>query len=147
MKTVRRALLRHCQRPYLWLIKCIGLIVPRRLRADWREEWEAELRYREELLAEWDNLNWRTKLDLLRRSIGVIPSSFNLLRGVDVYAPIGQWNNPALQSRRAALGLHGIGRLKPGVISPPLIPTPTKATARSSSLSRKEWSVTSGRSC
>ncbi len=48
----------------------IGVIVPRQLRADWRQEWEAELRSRESLLAEWDNLNWRTKLDLLRRSIG-----------------------------------------------------------------------------
>jgi len=28
------------------------------------------LRYREELLAEWDNLNWKTKLDLLWRSLG-----------------------------------------------------------------------------
>jgi putative ABC transport system permease protein len=28
------------------------------------------LRYRETLLVEWDNLNWRTKLDLLRRSLG-----------------------------------------------------------------------------
>jgi len=46
------------------------VIVPRRLRADWRQEWEAELRYREDLLAEWDNLNWRTKLDLLWRSLG-----------------------------------------------------------------------------
>jgi putative ABC transport system permease protein len=44
--------------------------VPRRLRADWRQEWEAELRYRETLLTEWDNLNWKTKLDLLRRSAG-----------------------------------------------------------------------------
>jgi hypothetical protein len=40
------------------------------LAADWRQEWEAELRYRETLLAEWDKLNWRTKLDLLRRSAG-----------------------------------------------------------------------------
>src|SRR5688572_4119341 len=55
---------------WLWLIAVIGVIVPRRLRADWRQEWEAELRYREELLAEWENLNWRTKLDLLRRSLG-----------------------------------------------------------------------------
>jgi predicted permease len=293
---------------YLWLIKFIGLVVPRRLRADWRQEWEAELRYREELLAEWDKLNWKTKLDLLRRSlgafrdalllqpkrledemfqdlrfgarmllknpgftavvvmtlalgiganaalfsvvncvllnplpfpqpeklitlhqskpnfatgaipypnfrdwqrenqtfsamaisrgasfsligagaaeqvdgrwvsadffsvygvkpqlgrnfapgedergagpvvlisaelwqrkfgaspdalgksltlddksymiVGVLPASFNLYRGVDVYAPIGQWDTPALQNRSAALGLHGIGRLKPGV--------------------------------
>jgi len=55
---------------WLWLIALIGVIVPRRLRADWRQEWEAELLYREELLAEWDNLNWRTKIDLLRRSLG-----------------------------------------------------------------------------
>jgi predicted permease len=58
------------KKPYLWLIKFIGAVVPRRLRADWRQEWEAELRYREELLAEWDNLNWITKLDLLWRSLG-----------------------------------------------------------------------------
>src|SRR5262249_40054945 len=56
--------------PHLWLIKVIGVIVPRRLRADWRQEWEAELRHREELLADWDKLNWKTKLDLLRRSAG-----------------------------------------------------------------------------
>src|SRR5262245_44627737 len=55
---------------WLWLIALVGVIVPRRLRADWRQEWEAELRYREELLAEWDNLNWKTKFDLLWRSLG-----------------------------------------------------------------------------
>ena len=48
--------------PWLWLFRFIGLIVPRRLRADWRQEWEAELHYREQLLAEWDKLtgapNW-----------------------------------------------------------------------------------------
>ena len=55
-------------RPHLWLITVIGVIVPRRLRADWRQEWEAELRHRERLLAEWDRLDWRNKLELLRRS-------------------------------------------------------------------------------
>src|SRR5262245_42670242 len=53
---------------WLWLIRVIGVIVPRRLRADWRQEWEAELRYRERLLAEWDRLDWRNRLELLRRS-------------------------------------------------------------------------------
>jgi hypothetical protein len=43
-------------RPWLWLLRLIGVIVPRRLRADWRQEWEAELQYRETLLARWDNL-------------------------------------------------------------------------------------------
>jgi len=56
--------------PWLWLITLIGVIVPRRLRADWRQEWESELCYRETLLAKWDQLNWRTKLDLLWHSAG-----------------------------------------------------------------------------
>ncbi|HET6976594.1 MAG TPA: ABC transporter permease [Pyrinomonadaceae bacterium] len=56
--------------PWLWLITLIGVIVPRRLRADWQLEWEGELSYRETLLAQWDQLNWRTKLELLRHSAG-----------------------------------------------------------------------------
>ncbi len=57
-------------KPHLYLIYLIGIIVPRRLRLDWRQEWEAELRYRELMLEEWDNLTWKTKADLLRRSLG-----------------------------------------------------------------------------
>jgi len=57
-------------KPHLWLIQYIGLIVPRRLRADWKQEWEAELRYRELMLADWDKLNWKTRVDLVRRSLG-----------------------------------------------------------------------------
>src|SRR5262245_14261811 len=52
----------------IWRIALIGVIVPRRLRSNWRREWEAELWRREELLAEWDRLDRRAKLDLLRRS-------------------------------------------------------------------------------
>jgi putative ABC transport system permease protein len=55
-------------RPHLRLIALVGVIVPRRLRADWRQEWEAELRYREMMLEDWDRLDWPGKLDLLRRS-------------------------------------------------------------------------------
>jgi predicted permease len=47
--------------------------------------------------------------------VGVLPANFKLFNGTDVYVPIGQWDTPALQNRNAALGLHGIGRLKPGV--------------------------------
>ncbi len=53
-----------------WLIRFIGVIVPRRFRARFRQEWEAELEYREELLARWDRLDWRNKLGLLWRSLG-----------------------------------------------------------------------------
>jgi predicted permease len=55
---------------HLWLIRFLGLIVPRRLRADWRQEWEAELQWREAQLAEWEQLNWRSKVDLLWHSAG-----------------------------------------------------------------------------
>ncbi len=48
------------------------------------------------------------------RVIGVLPASYNA-SVAEVYVPIGAWNSPALQSRTAALGIHGIGRLKPGV--------------------------------
>jgi putative ABC transport system permease protein len=57
-------------RPHLWFIRFLGVMVPRRLRADWRQEWEAELSYREMQLSQWDHLNWRSKVDLSRRSLG-----------------------------------------------------------------------------
>jgi hypothetical protein len=51
-----------------WLFRLIGVIVPCRLRAGWRREWEAELQHRELLLAEWDRLDWCNKINLLWRS-------------------------------------------------------------------------------
>ena len=59
---------RLLSKPHLHLIGLIGIIVPLQLRADWRQEWEAELQHRELLLAEWDRLDFRNKLDLMRRS-------------------------------------------------------------------------------
>jgi predicted permease len=51
--------------------------------------------------------------------VGVLPASFDLSLGgfhdIDVYVPIGQWENPILPKRGAGLGFHGIGRLKPGI--------------------------------
>src|SRR5262245_53517215 len=52
------------------LIALISAIVPGRFRARFRREWEAELEYREELLARWDRLDWRNKFKLLWRSLG-----------------------------------------------------------------------------
>ncbi|HEX6773302.1 MAG TPA: ABC transporter permease, partial [Acidobacteriaceae bacterium] len=76
---------------------------------------------------------WRRKFDaspqILGQSItldgrdytvvGVIPASFRLrlssFRERDIYAPFHQWNNPLLMHRDAGLGIHGFGRLHPGV--------------------------------
>src|SRR5262245_23011213 len=60
----------HLKNHFPWLIRAIGVLVPRRLRADWRQEWEAELRYRETLLTQWDSLNRKTKFALLWHSLG-----------------------------------------------------------------------------
>src|SRR5262245_7096416 len=68
-------------RPWLRLVELIGVIVPRRLRADWRQEWEAELQYREALLAEWDKLDRRHKLALLWHSLGAFADALWLQPG------------------------------------------------------------------
>jgi putative ABC transport system permease protein len=57
---------------WLWLIRLTGVIVPRRLRSDWRQEWEAELRHRERSLAVWDRLDGRKKIFLLWRSLAAL---------------------------------------------------------------------------
>jgi hypothetical protein len=62
----------HGTAPWLWPISFIGVIVPRRMRADWRQEWEAELHHRENLLAQWNQLSWRTKLALIWHSAGAL---------------------------------------------------------------------------
>jgi predicted permease len=68
----------HFSTLHLWLIRVIGVIVPRRLRADWRQEWEAELYYREMQLSQWDRLDWLAKLDLSRRSFGAFWDALRL---------------------------------------------------------------------
>jgi predicted permease len=51
--------------------------------------------------------------------VGVIPAGFDLplrnFQASDIYAPMAEWTNSALPNRSAGLGIHGIGRLKPGV--------------------------------
>jgi predicted permease len=51
--------------------------------------------------------------------IGVVPKSFHLrvsnFTDTELYAPIGQWTNPLLTNRGSGLGIHGLGRLKPGI--------------------------------
>ena len=59
-------------RPRLWLhlIALAGVIVPRRLRRDWKQEWEAELSHRESTLRQWDQLDFRHRLDITLKSLG-----------------------------------------------------------------------------
>jgi hypothetical protein len=72
-----------------WLIRLIGVIVPCRLRAGRRREWEAELQHRELLLAEWDRLDWCNKINLLWRST----SAFWVGCAVDAILQMGGRND------------------------------------------------------
>jgi len=52
--------------------------------------------------------------------VGVIPASFhyqgnNFDYPIDVYVPIGQWNDPNFRDRKVAMGMDAVARLKPGV--------------------------------
>jgi predicted permease len=66
------------QQLHLWLIRLIGMIVPRRFRHDWRHEWEAELHHHESLLAKWRRLDWADRWDLLRHSAGSLRDALYL---------------------------------------------------------------------
>ena len=57
-------------RPWFNLIKLVSWLVPRRLRAEWRREWEAELQHHESLLGRWRRGGWRDGRELLRHSLG-----------------------------------------------------------------------------
>jgi putative ABC transport system permease protein len=72
--------------------------------------WQRKFGAREDILGQGLTLD-----DKSYTIIGVLPANFSFFRNVDVYVPIGQLNNPALKRRGAGMGLHGIGRLKPGV--------------------------------
>src|SRR5580704_10431190 len=49
--------------------------------------------------------------------VGVVPGRLPVFgsQGMDVYVPIGQWNDPTFRDRKIGMGTQGIGRMKPGV--------------------------------
>ncbi len=49
--------------------------------------------------------------------VGVVPGRLPMFgsQGMDVYVPIGQWNDPTFRDRKIGMGTQGIGRMKPGV--------------------------------
>ena len=63
--TPRRAL-----RPHRWIIHVVSAFIPKRLRTEWRREWDAELTHQEAEIANWRAPGWRTRLLLVRRSLG-----------------------------------------------------------------------------
>lgn len=57
-------------RPHRWIIRVVSAFIPKRLRPEWRREWEAELLHQESTSAKWNQPRWRTRMDLVRQSLG-----------------------------------------------------------------------------
>src|SRR5262249_51787305 len=72
----------------LWLVALIGVIVRRRVRADWKQEWEAELRNQEALCTEWDRLKLANETGTVfaqpRRVLGCNVAAATKIGGRDV---------------------------------------------------------------
>jgi predicted permease len=79
-----------------------------------RSIWERKFSAEPDIVGKGITLDGRTYT-----IVGVTPANFHLeipgFREGQVYLPIGQWDNSWLSQRGAGLGIHGIGRLKPGV--------------------------------
>src|SRR2546429_4842302 len=67
-------------RPHRWIIRAVSAFIPRRLRTEWRREWEAEFVHQELDFANWGAPGWRRRLALLRRSLGSAPDAVWLQR-------------------------------------------------------------------
>ena len=52
----------------LGIVHLVSALVPRPSRADWRAEWDAEVRHRWQMLDGRRGLNWRAKANLGRPS-------------------------------------------------------------------------------
>ncbi len=58
--------------------------------------------------------------DTVYSIVGVMPADFEYASGnfhshVDVFVPIGQWNDSTFRDRRVGMGMDAVGRLKPGI--------------------------------
>ncbi len=69
---------RKFSKPYFWLIAAVGVLVPKRLRAAWKQEWEAELHHHEARRTRWRQWDWHSWFDLLRRSSGAFKDALVL---------------------------------------------------------------------
>lgn len=64
----------------LVLVRIFAAVVPSASRADWRREWDAEVRHRWRMLTERQALDWRAQMDLVRRAFGALPDAAWLRR-------------------------------------------------------------------
>jgi len=57
------------------IVRTVAMLVPAAIRADWRREWDAELRYRFAHVRRRPNFTWRMDMELIRRALGSLPDA------------------------------------------------------------------------
>jgi putative ABC transport system permease protein len=72
----------------LLLVRLFAALVPSRSRHDWRTEWEAEVRHHWDSLDSGHRLDWRTRMDLFRRTLGALPDAAWLRRQLTADADV-----------------------------------------------------------
>ena len=82
-----------------WMLALVSWLVPKDARADWRAEWEAELRHRETVAAVWRR-SPRASLTLLRESSGAFADA--------LWLQSARWHSVRLFGRHWRLGLTAL---------------------------------------
>jgi predicted permease len=59
-------------KPHRWFIAVVSRLVPRALRDEWRQEWDAELAHRETTVEQWRAPTFGDRARLLRQSSGAV---------------------------------------------------------------------------
>jgi putative ABC transport system permease protein len=100
----------------LLVVRLFSALVPAAARRDWREEWEAEVRHRWITLEQRRHLDWRTRMDLFRRSLGALPDAAWLRRQFTADADLVHDARHGLRVLRkspafalSAIGILGLG--------------------------------------
>jgi putative ABC transport system permease protein len=102
----------------LALLRICSALVPADARAEWRSEWEAEVRHRWHRLDSVKDLDWRNQMDLVRRASGALPDAAWLRRQFTLDADIVHdlrhgvrmlWKSPAFAVSSVLVLALGIG--------------------------------------
>jgi hypothetical protein len=90
----------------LTIVRVASLLVPRGVRGEWTQEWEAEIGYRAEKLRSWGRWSAAGRLQLTARSLGAVADAAwlrmdDLRQGIFADCSASTLRSPRSQWRRS----------------------------------------------